>query len=195
MESLVSIDLADPTYGTLAQFAGRIAKLIGVDAVQSDPNVVGCLDDLLGAVFALIFAKQGEFADRLDKPIEIAAVLKRADQIKGGKVRVDGKWMAGFHFNSALFRAAAVYHRILKVAVGKPTTREHVSDLRTRVKSLYRQWKNATWSDEQIYAVHVQVNTLKHTPRGAHDRRTVTYTDAVAGVGELLQLIEAWKGR
>jgi len=33
--------------------------------------------------------------------------------------RTDGLWIAGFYFNNALFRAAAVYHhRLLKVITG-----------------------------------------------------------------------------
>jgi hypothetical protein len=68
--------------------------------------------------------------DRLARSIDIAAAQKRAAQIAGGQLRFDGKWMAGFHFNSALFRIAAVYHRILKIVVGRPTNRDEVPTLR-----------------------------------------------------------------
>jgi hypothetical protein len=102
--------------------------------------------------------------------------------------------MAGFHFNSALFRIAAVYHRTLKITVGRPTTRDDVPTLRTQVENLHRQWKQAEWSSGHVHLVHSQVNDLKHTPRGVHDRRKVTYQDALAAIGELLDLIEAWTG-
>lgn len=192
--TLLQIDLTDPEYEALARFAHRIAKLLSGPTVQADANLTGSLDDLLGAVYALILAKRGDFADRTDRPIEIAAVRKRAGQIEKGEVRIDGKWMAGFHFNSALFRAAAVYHRILKIAVGRPATEDNVPKLREEATKLYHGWKKATWSNRHIHALHVQVNALKHTPRGVHDKRTVRYKDAVAGVSELLDLIEAWKG-
>ena len=96
--------------------------------------------------------------------------------------------------NSALFRIAAVYHRTLKITVGRPTTRDDVPTLRTQVENLYRQWKQAEWSSGHVHLVHSQVNDLKHTPRGVHDRRKVTYQDALAAIGELLDLIEAWTG-
>jgi len=191
----LQIDLTDRVYKALASFAGRIAKLLSEPTVQADPNLTGSLDDLLGAVYALILAKHGDFADRTNRPIEIAAIRKRAEQIEKGEVRIDGKWMAGLHFNSALFRAGAVYHRILKIAVGRPATEDHVPQLRREATKLYRQWRKAAWSSQHMDAVHAQVNVLKHSPRGVHDLRTVRYQDAVAGVSELLDLIEAWNTR
>lgn len=50
-------------------------------------------------------------------------------------------------------------------------------------------------SSEKLAIVHSQVNGLKHTPRGLHDQRTVTYAIALAAVGELLELIEASVGK
>lgn len=188
------LDLSSPTFATLARFAARIAKLLSAPTVQADPNVAGTLDDFLGAVYALVFAKRGDFTDRTARSIDITAVQQRAVQIESGDLRPDGKWMAGFHFNSALFRIAAVYHRILKITVGRPTTRDDVPTLQTQAENLYCQWKQAEWSSGHVHLVHGQVNDLKHTPRGVHDLRKVTYQDALAAIGELLDLIEAWTG-
>ena len=187
-------DLSSPIYATLARFAAQIAKLLNAPSVQADPNLAGTLDDFLGAVYALFFAKRGDFTDRTARSIDVTAVQKRAAQMASGELRPDGKWMAGFHFNSALFRIAAVYHRTLKITVGRPTTRDDVPTLRTHVENLHRQWKQAEWSSGHVHLVHSQVNDLKHTPRGVHDRRKVTYQDALAAIGELLDLIEAWTG-
>jgi len=190
----VKQDLSSPIYATLARFAAQIAKLLNAPSVQADPNLAGTLDDFLGAVYALFFAKRGDFTDRTARSIDVTAVQKRAAQMASGELRPDGKWMAGFHFNSALFRIAAVYHRTLKITVGRPTTRDDVPTLRTHVENLHRQWKQAEWSSGHVHLVHSQVNDLKHTPRGVHDRRKVTYQDALAAIGELLDLIEAWTG-
>jgi hypothetical protein len=46
--------------------------------LQADPAVVGCLDDLLGSVYALVLAKEGGFIDRPGQPIQITPVQKRA---------------------------------------------------------------------------------------------------------------------
>jgi hypothetical protein len=39
--------------------------------------------------------------------------------IVAGKVRLGGKWIARGYFNNALFRTAAIYHRVLKIVVGE----------------------------------------------------------------------------
>lgn len=188
-ESQLQIDLNDGTYAELSKSAGRIGKLLSSPTVQANPDVAGSLDDFLGAVYALVLARQGDFADRPSRPIEIAAVVKRAEQIAAGEVRTHGKWMAGFHFNSALFRTAAVYHRILKIVVG---AEGYVPKLRPQAQELYRTWKHNDWTSHRLDMVYGQVNDLKHTPRGVHDQRTVAYQDCVAAVGELLDLMEAW---
>lgn len=181
--SVLSLDLTDPTHAALSNYAGRIGKLLTAPAVQANPDLAGSLDDFLGAVYALIQAKEHGFADRTG-PIEIAAVQKRAQKIAVGQVRTDGKWIAGFYFNNALFRTAAIYHRVLKIVVGE---KAYVPVLVIKAQALYPQWTNS-----KLDTVHDQVNDLKHTPRGVYDQRTITYDDAVAAVGELLVLIEAW---
>lgn len=40
-----------------------------------------------------------------------------------------------------------------------------------------------------MHTVHEEVNELKHTPKGFHDTRNVTYQEALNSVGELLALI------
>ncbi|MGH9542247.1 MAG: hypothetical protein ACRD2H_10235 [Terriglobales bacterium] len=184
----LTIDLTDPTYRDLSRSAGRIGKLLTTATVRSDPNLAGSLDDFLGAVYALILAKQYDFTDRAG-PIDIAAVEKRAAQIKAGRVRTNGKWIAGFYFNNALFRTAAAQHRILKIIVGR---NDGVPKLRLAAGGLYRKWTQAEWAHGNLDKVHDQVNELKHQPRGTHDARTVGYADALAAVRELLNVIEAW---
>jgi hypothetical protein len=78
-----------------------------------------------------------------------------------------------------------VQHRILKIITKKNDVQ--VPKLRKDAKVLFPQW-----TSDKLDMVHSQVNDLKHTPRGVHDQRTVTYQDAVDAVGELLNLIELW---
>ncbi len=179
----LGLDPSDPVHAALMGYAGRIAKLLTAPAVRTNPDAAGSLDDFLGAVYALIQAKQHSFSNRTG-PIDITAVEKRAVQIAAGRVRTDGKWIAGFYFNNALFRTAAVYHRFLKVITA---TNGYVPALRPIAQTLY-----PAWTSTSLDMVHSQVNDLKHTPRGVHDQRSVTYADAVNAVDELLALIEAW---
>jgi hypothetical protein len=179
----LSLDRSEQAQAALADYAGRIGTLLSAPAAHNNPDIAGSLDDLLGAVYALIQAKQFGFANR-SAPIDITAVEKRAKSIARGKVRTDGKWVAGFYFNNALFRTAAVLHRILKIALGK---KAYVPVLLPEAQASYPHWSSA-----KLAMVHDQVNDLKHTPRGIHDQRTVSYEDTVNAVGELLDLIEAW---
>jgi hypothetical protein len=182
--TIINLNPDDPTDTTLSRYAGRTGKLLTDPAVQANSDLAGSLDDFLGAVYALILAKHHHFADRVDRPIDITPVAKRAARIAAGRVRTNGQWIAGFYFNNALFRTAAVYHRILKIVVEE---KAYVSVLLPKAQRLYPRWTNV-----KLNKIHNQVNDLKHTARGVYDHRTVTYDDAVASIGELLELIEAW---
>lgn len=184
--TLLQIDLTDGSYKTLTEFAGKIATFLEDSKIQAEPNAVGVLDDLLGAVYSLILARHHFFDDRTDRPIEIPVIQKRSSDVHNGDIRIDGKWIAGWHFNSALFRIAAVYHRLLKVVVGNPTTKEYVPALLPKVRALH------DWSNDRAHAIHDEVNTLKHTPQGVHSLRTATFEDGLVSIGELLDLIEEW---
>lgn len=113
---MLQIDRADAAYGRLAGFAARLKVLLDRPKVQADAYLRHGLDDFLGAIYALILAKSQDFTDRpAGTSPELDKVQIRAAQVANGQVRLDGKWMAGFHFNSALLRLSAVYHRILRV--------------------------------------------------------------------------------
>jgi hypothetical protein len=190
--TLLQFTLTDELYETVTGFGGRIAELLNNPEIIKDINAVGLLDDLLGAVYSLIHAKHHDFQDRTDKPIEIKVVQNRASQIQNGDVRIDGKWIAGWHFNSALFRIAAVYHRLLKLTDGNLANREYVPTLLPKVKTRYKELKGVDWSSVRTHSIHEEVNTLKHTPQGVHSARKATFEDALISISELLDLFETW---
>jgi hypothetical protein len=192
IQEIIEINPADPIFIDLTRSADRIASLLKSSKVVSNSAAWGCLDDFLGSVYALIFARLEGFSERIGVPIERDKVLIRAEQVSAGKVRTDGKWMAGFHFNSALFRLAAAYHRSLKLVLGELTSREFAPALQPRVAALYRTWKSSDWQSGMNEAVYYEVNHLKHTPKGVSDGRKIQYMDAIEAVQELLNLIEVW---
>jgi len=57
-------------------------------------------------------------------------------------VRTSGNWLAGFHFNSALFRIAATYHRGLKVVSGKETSDLQKGELLKIVEPAFPSWQH-----------------------------------------------------
>jgi len=54
----LNLDLTDQKHSALSSYAGRIGKLLKAPAVPPNPDLAGSLDDFLGAVYALILAKQ-----------------------------------------------------------------------------------------------------------------------------------------
>jgi hypothetical protein len=187
---LIEIDVADPTFKKLCEFATRIDILLNSPKATSNNALVGALDDLLGAIYSLIFAKVNDFQNRPNQQIDRGVVIKRAEQLAQGKVRNEDKWMAGFHFNGAIYRLSATYHRFLKIVSGKD---ERISVLGPEVEVIYRQWTGNDWENGNIRQVHIQVNDLKHVPEGIYELRRATLENGVSAVGELLDLVEQWK--
>src|SRR5437879_1414139 len=107
----------------LAMQSKRIGLLL-TKHKNSKTGLLACLDDLLGAVYNLFYATHFQYSDRL-KPLtepDIGNVAVRANDMSQCKLRTDGKWAAGVFFNNALFRLAGVYHRVLKIVSGQPTS-------------------------------------------------------------------------
>ena len=113
--------------------------------------------------------------------------------MSAGRVKVDGKWNAGFYFNGALFRIAGVYHRVLKI-VGKRAVncREFPHTILPDVETFYKNKTGSAWLYPGLKAVYKQVNELKHQPHGVYYGRIVTFQEAFDSIDELLKLVEAW---
>jgi hypothetical protein len=180
----------------LFELAGRIATLLSSSRIQSSVSVQASLDDLLGAVYSLIYARHHGYAERNHSlgVEDIRNVRVRATDICASKVRTEGKWTAGYYFNSALFRIAAVYHRVLKTVAGKENEDDiYIKDLLPLVKTQFRSWTNEDWKHEKATQVYRQINKLKHQADGIYQGRAVVFDDAVSALTELLKLIEAWR--
>jgi len=92
IQTFVHFDPRDPAFLGLARAARRIAVLLGSSKVQASQEIRGCLDDLLGGVYALVFATKEQYAHRVSKPPEDDKILIRANQPAEGQARTDGKW-------------------------------------------------------------------------------------------------------
>jgi hypothetical protein len=172
--------------------AHRIADLLRDSSVVSNEALAACLDDLLGAVYTLIFAVHYGFDDR-PQPLtvkDINAVLVRAQDMAIGRVRIEGKWTAGFFFSNALFRIASVYHRSLKTVTGK---NGWAGPLAKIAKRKYKAVRGRGWKDKTLERIHEEVNGLKHDPKGILRGRKTEFQHAEKAVDELLDLLEALK--
>lgn len=172
-------DLTDPALKELADCAARIAPLLESALNASNHDFIAVLDDLLGAVYALISATEERFTGKSGSS-EFGPILTRARDVANGEARTDGKWMAGFHFNNAMFRISAVFDRLPKALA-----RGQVS-----AASAYEKKTGRSWRKTHAHAIREQVNKLKHMKDGLYKGRRAALRAAVAATQELLELAE-----
>ena len=157
----------DPTsaeYEKLLKLSGRIAALLEFADAQKDKYLRDTLDLFLGAVYALVLAKYGTY-DHRPKPTQPDKILIRARDVESGWIRLDGKWMSGFHFNSALFRISSVYHRSLKIAASRLVGQEEGETTRRCRES--RRGVRELEQRERAGPVHVEVTESQASTRRA----------------------------
>lgn len=119
-------------------------------------SLQACLDDLLGAIYSLMYAKHYGYDDRMN-PLstkDINAVLIGSQDMSNLKMRTEGKWTAGFYFNNGLFRTSAVYHRVLKIVTGNELTEKNVGTLRPIAEKLYKQKRGQPWTNTHVRSLH-----------------------------------------
>ena len=157
-------------------------------------GILCLLDDFLGVIFALAEMTRtnpdwnGRPAQRTFRDPKVLA-----KELSEGKVRNQGKWMAGFHFNSALFRLAAVFHRGLKVLALKPEEKDvYRKTLLQIVQPAYTKVTGHNWNHNMLERVHDEVNGLKHAPSGVAIKRDVDRVTCLEAVDQLLDLFEVW---
>jgi hypothetical protein len=174
-----SIDTKDPTLRTLVDFGARIVKLLEAAHAASSDDLIGALDDLLGAVYALIFAREEGFKGKAGAS-EFSVALDRAKDVVNGQIFADGNWMAGFHFNSAMFRISAVFDRLPKAVACC-----HLTATKT-----YQHKTRQPWKKKDAHAIREQVNVLKHSAGGLYKGRRANLKIALSAVEELIELAE-----
>lgn len=176
------IDLADATLRELAGLAGGIAALLRAPNTRSNDALVATLDDLLGAVYALIWAHERGFRGKAGRS-EFEPVLTRATDLANGDMRETGNWMAGFHFNNAMFRISAIFDRLPKALAGDSN----------RAAAEYLKRRGSAWVNTDAHAIRTQVNDLKHEPHGTYVGRKpdADMPTALAAVNQMLDLARA----
>ena len=181
------LDLTDTKQKRLASLAARMVKLLERPEVQSNQPLVSVLDDLLGAVYALIAARQEKFHGKIGTS-EFPPILDRAKLIAAGKPKTSGHWLAGFHVISAMFRISAVFDRLPKALAGckhGESCCEHGAGAR------YRKAKGKAWPNQQLHAIRKEVNAIKHEAIGVYKGRQANLNAAFSAVSQVLDLAEA----
>jgi hypothetical protein len=149
-------------------------------ALPDHDAVTDILDYVVGALYGLSRAVEAGFVDRSagwhstyrpHLPQYVERILENE--------RLNEKWLAGFHFNSAIQRIAACFDRIPKL-LGSTDKYAH-----KRMADVSAQ-KNIAW--EKVYD---EVNALKHDIKGRASGRKVKLEEAIDAFTELVQLLKA----
>lgn len=193
------IDLPhDPKLKTFAQRLETLMKRASGNEEREPLNYV------LGALHGLLQAKRLGFKNR-DHALDDArgrssrgveywdyGPLARVGFIIEGKLRVDGAWVAGFYFNSALARLAAAFDRVVRhKAAQRGLDRKRAGSGRPpSVRELLRALGLGTFTKGKLADVYEEANVLKHKPEGLGKRRNVTMADATAAFERMLDLLE-----
>ncbi len=183
----------------LQVLAKRLAPLLEIAKGHDQRSP---LDYLLGALHALFRAKQLGFVDRPGEYTDDYwnGPVTRVRYMGDGDIRTDGKWLAGFYFNGALVRIAAALDRIVVLLEGQTVgwRKPRTPGLRARMEKLNlgksgaERWEFVFGDGRmsQAFRVYSEVNALKHVPEGVAKGRKAKMDDAVAGVGELIGIVE-----
>lgn len=184
-EVLEQIDLNDTTFKELARCASRIVPLLKSAHGRGDKEMIGVFDDMLGAIYALVDAHKLGFHGKSSES-EYGAIEKRSTQVGKGEVKRAGSWMAGFHFNSAIFRISAVFARLVIRIAGKPKEQ----DARDDANAAFLKKKHTPWANKEANAIRKEVNNLKHEVGGVFKGRAEDMTTALTALDQLLTLAE-----
>jgi hypothetical protein len=79
----------------------------------------------------------------------------------------------------------------LKIAVGKPTSRDYLYRLLPEVEKHFRAAKNIDWEHADTQAIYEEVTGLKPTADGIFEGRSVRFVQAINAGDEVLTLVEA----
>lgn len=148
-------------------------------ALPDHNAVTDVLDYVVGALYGLSRAVETGFVDRSSNwhstyrphlPQYVGRIVKNE--------KLNEKWLAGFYFNSAIQRIAASFDRIPKLlGASGPNARSRMAKVSAQ--------KNIAWDK-----VYEEVNAFKHDIEGRASGRTVTLEEAVAALGEIVQLLK-----
>jgi hypothetical protein len=153
------------------QYEGASKEISAVASILATLNTdikeeLSLLGTLLGALYGLQRAVELDFLDRTGSalPTDYTAELSDvARQIARGKV-AESQWLAGFYFNSAIHRLAALNERLTKYVFG--SKKDVCADLRK------------------------ENNKFKHEIEGLISGREIDIPKAVSAVTKLAQVMK-----
>ena len=159
------------------------SKILSELIVLFPPEHLGDLLDLtVGALVSLGHAGQLGYRERVGKTLS-AKYYDKLSQLAGviaeGELPDDRPWLAGYYFNSALFRLGAA--------------REITSKLLTSLDKR-KTTKGSNTTPAELDRVYDEYCSLKHDLRSLRMGRRVTFEQAVQSLDELVRVLNERRG-
>jgi len=153
------------------------------ELVEQLPGFLDILDLLGGAIYSLNMAMQLGFTDRAGelKPNYSENLAKRMRAISAGRIPQSGLWLAGLHFNSAIFRIAAAYRRCQDAFKRRERRLGTAQPTRFETASLNR--------------IRDECDRLKHEFEGILRGRLAVAELAITALEELIRALQARRDR
>lgn len=165
----------------LVEIAEKLSTLV---AALPHDRLGDLLDLTAGGLASLTLARQHRYQDR-PEPLPkdyYEKLCERVERMAAGTVPSRGRWISGYHFNSAIFRIAAV--RVKTRALLKGIDRQN----KQREGQL-----RASLPDTDFDQLHNEYRELKHGPAGLAAGRQVTFDLAVEALQEVIAVLDARK--
>lgn len=168
-----------PQEPTIEALASQLRVLL-----DQNGDLLDSLDFVAGALVCLQETQSFRARTGATHAAYRATLSKRLVGISRGKKPKNPYWLAGLHFNSALMRIAAGYHRLLRALSGQ--ARGEIRDLIPLLPA---------FENRCLEAIRREVNALKHDQDGLATGRSVSRATALFAIQELLDLTARVRNR
>ena len=160
------------------------------EAQASDPENIAVLGCLLGALHSLARCALLKYNDKPEEDSAVYSAQLSADLagIGQGTLPIDGQWLAGFYFNSSIYRLAAVFHVTLTRLVGVEASPLDGEKLVACWRVLEGSGR-ATWNFDLLRNLVLEASRLKEDTLLATDGRVIRLSDAVIAAEQAASLV------
>ena len=165
-------------------------RITSLDATNENE---ACLTTFaFGATYALARAKELGYTDRglhdnwKDRVKEARLLASNLHSPKRNRLEKDNKWLAGFHFNNALFRTDVGFERVTRhiaLDATKKDDRKTLSDKARKAglaRDLIIPWKR----------LRDEVNDMKHHNAELFKKDRMSYQEAIEALDRLIRAIQ-----
>jgi hypothetical protein len=162
-----------------------ITKKVASLEDNSDKVIMGLKGLLTGIAYSIIKSEEYGYSHEI-RPSHSKKVSEAAIDICSGKTPEDRKWIAGYYFNDAIYRIAAVYDVSLRILTdGKERNNEVLAKAAVKTGVLKDR------DIDKLKPIYKDVNKLKHDLEKALPyQKTKSIVPVIKAYEQLCELVE-----